>query len=107
MSKEINADTFKEEVLESKSPVLVDFWGPSCGPCLALSPFVDDLAGKYDKKLKVVKVDASKNRRLCLNLKVLGLPTFVLYRDGKEVDRLTGGSLTIGQIEGSVRKITG
>jgi thioredoxin 1 len=106
VTKEVKADTYKEEVLESINPVLVDFWGPSCVPCLALSPLVDSLADKYVGKLKVVKVDASKNRRLCLDLKVLGLPTFVLYKDGKEVGRFSGGSVRIAEVEDAIRKIT-
>ena len=74
MALEVNADTFEKEVVQSEVPVLVDFWGPRCGPCLALMPHVETLGGKYGKKVKITKIDASKNRRLCLSLKVLGLP---------------------------------
>ncbi len=105
MAIEVNADTFEKEVVQSELPVLVDFWGPQCGPCLALMPHVEGLAEKYGAKLKISKVDASKNRRLCLNLKVFGLPTFLFYKDGKEVDRLTGGDLKMDDIEGSIKRI--
>jgi len=105
MAVEVNADTFEKEVVQSEVPVLVDFWGPRCGPCLALMPHVEGLADKYGEKVKITKIDASKNRRLCLNLKVLGLPTYLLYKNGKEVDRLTGGDLTINDIEKSVKKM--
>jgi len=105
MAIEVNADTFEKEVIQSTLPVLVDFWGPQCAPCLALMPHVEGLADKYGSKLKISKIDASKNRRLCLNLKVLGLPTFLFYKDGKEIDRLSGNNLKISDIEAALNKI--
>jgi thioredoxin 1 len=105
MAVDVIADTFEKEVLQSEVPVLVDFWGPQCAPCLALMPQVEKLETSYEGRLKISKIDASKNRRLCLNLKVLGLPTFLFYRDGQEVDRLSGGTLKIEEIEASVKKI--
>ena len=87
---EVTRDNFASEVLESETPVLVDFWGPQCQPCLALMPTVDDLARRYEGQLKVAKVSAPENRRLCLNLKVLNLPTFLFFKGGEEVHRLTG-----------------
>jgi thioredoxin 1 len=105
MAIEVVADTFEKEVLQSDIPVLVDFWGPQCAPCLALMPQVEKLGNAYQGKLKISKVDASKNRRLCLNLKVLGLPTFLFYKNGQEVDRLSGGVLKIEEIEASVKKM--
>lgn len=102
---ELNMDNFEEEVIKSSKPVLVDFWGPLCGPCLALMPYVERLEERYAEKIKISKVDASKNRRLCLNLRVLGLPTFIFYKDGKEVNRLTGSSLKIEDIEGEIKKL--
>jgi thioredoxin 1 len=105
MGIEVNSETFEKEVVRSEVPVLVDFWGPQCVPCLALMPKVEGLGEKYGEKLKITKVDASKNRRLCLNLKVFGLPTFLFYKNGKEVDRLTGNTLKIEEIEKAVKKI--
>jgi thioredoxin 1 len=105
MATEVNADIFEKEVVQSEIPVLVDFWGPQCAPCLALMPKVEGLAEKYGEKLKITKVDASKNRRLCLNLKVFGLPTFLFYQNGKEVNRLSGNALKIEEIEEAVKKI--
>jgi thioredoxin 1 len=86
----VNRDTFDAEVRQSAQPVLVDFWGPRCGPCLALMPYVEHLAEQYTGQLKIVKVNAQENRRLCVELRVMGLPTFVLFSNGQEVDRLTG-----------------
>jgi len=102
---EINAENFEKEVIQSEKPVLIDFWGPQCAPCIALMPQVQRLEEKYQESLKFSKVDASKNRRLCLNLRVLGLPTFLFYKEGKEVNRLTGNNISIDQIEEGIKKI--
>jgi thioredoxin len=107
MAIDVDSDTFEKEVLQSEVPVLVDFWGPQCAPCLALMPQVEKLGDTYEGKLKISKIDASKNRRLCLNLKVLGLPTFLFYKDGQEVDRLSGQNLRFEEIEASAKKIIG
>jgi thioredoxin 1 len=101
---EINSDSFEQEVLHSSQPVLVDFWGPQCGPCLALMPKLDALMERYGDKVKITKVEAPKNRRLCLNLKVMSLPTFLFFKDGKEVERLSG-EITIQSIEECLRKV--
>ena len=101
---EVNSDTFKQEVVQSEKPVVVDFWGPRCAPCLALMPHVEALEATCGEKVKFVKVDASKNRRLCLELKVLGLPTYLFYKNGEGVARLTG-EIRIQDIEEHIRKI--
>lgn len=105
MGIEVNADTFEQEVVKSTTPVLVDFWGPSCAPCLALMPRVEELEEERDGRIKLAKVDASKNRRMCLNLRVLSLPTFLLYRDGQEIERLSGQDLKIEDIAQAVDKV--
>ena len=101
---EINNDSFEQEVLHWSQPVLVDFWGPQCVPCLALMPKVEALTERYGDKVKITKVEAPKNRRLCLTLKVLSLPTFLFFKNGKEVDRLSG-NITIQSIEESLKKM--
>jgi thioredoxin 1 len=94
MAIELNRDSYRVEVLESREPVLVDFWGPQCQPCLALMPVVERIEEEYAGKLKVTKVNASMNRMLCAKLRVLGLPTFILYNGGVEVIRLAGEEIT-------------
>ncbi|HHU69666.1 MAG TPA: thioredoxin [Thermoanaerobacterales bacterium] len=85
---EINKDNFDQEVLQSDKPVIVDFWGPKCGPCLALLPKVEELAKEYEGKVKFCKVDTSANRRLAISQNVMGLPTVILYKDGQKVKEL-------------------
>ena len=103
--QEVNSENFTQEVIQSEKPVLVDFWGPQCKPCLALMPQVEKLEKVYGDKIKIVKIDASKNRRLCLELKVLGLPTYLFYKNGEGIGRLSGGDLRVQEIEEELKKI--
>ena len=93
---EITADAFDEEVFQADRPVLVDFWGPRCAPCLALMPAVEALAEEHMDHLKVVKVNASirPNWRLCGDHKIVGLPAYLFFQGGKEVKRMTGKGIT-------------
>jgi thioredoxin len=88
MSVDATPETFESLVAEGS--VLVDFWGPRCQPCLALMPAVEALEQHYDGRLKLVKVNAPDNRQVCRDLRVIGLPTYLLYQNGAEVERLTG-----------------
>ena len=105
MPVEVSSETFEKEVVRSEKPVVVDFWGPQCAPCLALMPQIEKLEQAYGDKIKVTKIDASKNRRLCLQLRVLGLPTFLFYKNGEGIGRVTGQDLQIQDIEEEVKKI--
>jgi thiol-disulfide isomerase/thioredoxin len=84
-------ETFDE--LVSSGLVLVDVWAESCRPCVALAPRVAEIAADRPD-LAVVKLDAAKARRLCMARQVRGLPTFLLFRDGAEIARLTDTNLT-------------
>lgn len=93
---EINTASFSQEVIESDKPVLVDFWGPRCQPCIALMPTVEALAEQNAARLKVVKVNANarENWELCRTQSVMGLPAYLFFRDGKEVNRIAGATVT-------------
>ena len=86
-----------DELVESGT-TLVDVWGPDCRPCLALEPHVERIAEERPE-LRVVKLEAPKARRLCIDLKVHGLPTFLLLRDGEEVARITDPNLSPPQLK--------
>ena len=79
--------------LVASGTALVDVWGPDCRPCLALKPHVVKLAEARDD-LKVVMLEAPKARRVCIRLKVHGLPTFLLMQDGEEVSRLSASTIS-------------
>ncbi len=102
--KEITQDNFDTDVLGSTKPILVDFWGPQCGPCLALTPQLEKLQEDVGAQVEFSKVEAPKNRRLCLRLKVLSLPTILFFKGGDEVGRLTG-DVTIGAIEETIKSL--
>jgi thioredoxin 1 len=93
---EVNTATFSEPVLESDKPVLVDFWGPRCQPCIALMPTVEALAQEHADRLKVVKVNANarENWELCRTQSVMGLPAYLIFHEGKEVKRMAGANVT-------------
>ena len=103
---EVAGDTFEAEVIKSDLPVVVDFWGPKCEYCISLMPQVEELAKQYAGKAKFAKLDASKNRRFCIGLKVMGLPTFIFFKQGVEVERMSGNDLTIADIEVALQKLT-
>ena len=90
MIVEITQDNFETEVLQSKLPVLVDFWASWCGPCRMLSPVVDELAEQYDGKVKFGKVNVDEQPRLAMNFSVQSIPTLLLFKDGKAVNKSIG-----------------
>ena len=86
-----------DELVESGT-TLVDVWGPDCKPCLALKPHVEKLAAARDD-IGVVMLEAPKARRVCIRLKVHGLPTFLLMHDGEEISRLSASTITPNQLK--------
>jgi len=102
MAVDATPETFSELLAEGN--VLVDFWGPRCQPCLALMPAVEALEDQYRGRMRLVKVSAPHNRSICRELGVMGLPTYVLYHDGAEVERLTGEP-TKEEIEAAVARL--
>jgi thioredoxin 1 len=86
----VSEDTFQSEVLDSTQPVLVDFTAVWCGPCKMLDPIVKQLAEQWDGKVKVVKLDVDHNPDLAMQYQVMGVPTLMLFVNGKPGERLSG-----------------
>ena len=105
MLLELNRDNFENEVSSSEIPVLVDIWGPRCIPCLVLNPMVEELGNDYQGRVKFAKLNATENRMLCAQMRVMGMPTFLMFKDGNEVKRLTGEELTIHEIKEAVEAV--
>jgi len=101
----VDKETFQAEVKEAKGFVLVDYWSESCESCKALMPDMLALAEKYGEKVKFAKLDVAKARRLAIAEQVLGLPTIVLYKDGKKLEEVTKDNATIANIEAMIQKI--
>ena len=99
MSEVLEATRENFDELVASGTTLVDVWGPDCRPCLALMPHIEKLAGARADELRVVKLEAPKARRLCIRLQVHALPTFLLMRDGEEVDRLSASTISPAQLE--------
>lgn len=85
----VTKENFQREVLESKEPVLVDFWAAWCGPCQMLSPIVDEVAEEVTG-VKVCKVNVDEEMDIARQFRILSIPTLLLFRDGKEANRSMG-----------------
>jgi thioredoxin 1 len=86
----INQDEFDAKVLQSDKPVMVDFYAEWCGPCKMAAPIIDQLADEYADKAAIVKVDVDANNELAGKYGVMSIPTVIIYKDGKEIDRKIG-----------------
>lgn len=90
MIKEINSENFKEEVLNSDIPVVVDFNAKWCGPCRKMMPMLEELSETLADKVKFVKVDADTNRELLTQYSVSGLPSLLVFKNCESVERMAG-----------------
>lgn len=87
---QVTDSTFKQEVLESNVPVLVDFWAPWCGPCRMVAPVVEEIADQYQDKIKVVKVNTDENPSVASQYGIRSIPTLMIFKGGQKVDMVVG-----------------
>ena len=87
---QVNSENFQAEVLSADKPVLVDFGAVWCGPCKMLDPVVEQLAGEWQSKMKVVKVDVDHNPEIAMQYQVMGVPALILFKNGQPVERIVG-----------------
>ena len=87
---EVNESNFQQEVLDSSLPVLVDMWAPWCMPCKMIAPTVEKIAKDNADKLKVCKLNVDDNQNIAVNHKIQGIPALLIFKNGKEVDRIVG-----------------
>ena len=87
---EFTDGNWKSEVLDASVPVLIDFWAPWCGPCRMLAPTIEKLAGEFEGKVKIGKMNTDQNQETPGGLRISAIPTVLFFKDGKEVDRLVG-----------------
>ena len=104
MAVEVTDSSFETDVLKSDVPVLVDFWAPWCGPCRALAPVIDELAGEYEGKVKVVKLNTDENPQKSVDFRINSIPTMIIFKEGKPVEMLVG-ALDKGKIAEALDKV--
>ncbi|MCB4820549.1 thioredoxin TrxA [Roseicella aerolata] len=98
LTKNVTDDTFKQDVLEAPGAVLVDFWAEWCGPCKMVAPHLDAIAKEYEGKLTVAKVNIDDNPMTPNEYSVRGIPTMLLFKDGKLLDTKVG-AMPKGQLQ--------
>ncbi len=89
-AEQVTDASFKQEVLESEVPVLVDFWAPWCGPCRMVAPVVEEIAQQYDGQIKVVKLNTDENPNVASQYGIRSIPTLMIFKGGQRVDMVVG-----------------
>ena len=98
----VSDESFEAEVLKSSAPVLVDFWATWCAPCRIIGPVVEQIASDYEGRLKVAKVDVDANPKTPATYGIRGIPTLLIFKDGKLADQIVGAvpkKLLTGKID--------
>lgn len=100
----INNESFEREVLQSTQLTIVDFWAPWCGPCKMIAPVLDDIASRYDGKVKVTKLNVDENSETSQRFGITSIPTLIFFNNGAIVDRITG-AVSRGELETRINRL--
>lgn len=102
MEIRVNDENFKKEVLESKVPVLVDFWAEWCMPCRMVAPVVEEIAKEYQGKLKVCKLNVDEARNTASDYGIMSIPTIAIFKNGKVINKVVG-ALPKAELEKAIK----
>lgn len=100
----VGDSSFKNEVIDSNTPVLVDFWATWCAPCRAIAPALEDLATQYKGKVKIAKVDVDENQGVAQQYGIRSIPTLLMFKGGKVVEQLVG-AVPKAKLEDTLKKV--
>jgi thioredoxin 1 len=100
----VSDSNFEEEIVQSDTPAMVDFWAEWCGPCKMVGPSVEALAKEYAGKIKIAKMDVDQNRETPAKFGIRSIPTLILFKDGKVAQTIVG-ALPKGDIEEALKKL--
>lgn len=101
---EIDDNSFDTEILQADKPAVVDFWAPWCGPCKAIGPIIEDLAGTYGDQIKFTKCNVDDNPVTPGKYGIKAIPTLIFFKDGKVVDQITG-MVAKSKLEDSIKSV--
>ncbi len=88
--KDVTKEAFEKEILQSKTPVLVDFWAPWCGPCRIVGPALEKISSEYNGKLVFTKFNVDDGQEIAAKYDVRGIPCMIIFKNGSEADRIIG-----------------
>ena len=86
----VNDADFEQTVLQSKTPVLVDFWAPWCRPCIMVAPILDELAEEYASRITIARLDVDQNARTAVKYGIMAIPNLIIFKDGKPASQIVG-----------------
>lgn len=104
---QVGDSDFKKEVLDSQTPVLVDFWATWCAPCRAISPVVEELAAQYKGKVKIAKVNIDDHQEVPQQYGIRSIPTLLMFKGGRVVEQIVGAQDARRRLEAAIQKALG
>ena len=86
----VTDSSFDQMLLQAETPVLVDFWAPWCRPCMMIAPVLDELAGEYDDRLGIMRMDIDQNPKTAAKYSIMSIPTLLIFKQGKPISHIVG-----------------